>query len=67
MYESIFWTGDNLEEVIQFCGNKNAYAYKQANNNIDEQTLYIMTTDGLKPVAYDNSIKYDDKGMLFVD
>lgn len=61
MYESIFWTGDNLEEVIQFCGNNNVVY------NIDEQTLYIMTTDGLKPVAYDNSIKYDDKGMLFVD
>ena len=51
MYESIFWTGDNLEEVIQFCGNNNVVY------NIDEQTLYIMTTDGLKPVAYDNSIK----------
>lgn len=61
MYESIFWTGDNLEEVIQFCGNNNVVY------NIDEQTLYIMTTDGLKPVAYDNSIKCDDKGMLFVD
>ena len=61
MYESIFWTGDNLEEVIQFCGNNNVVY------NIDEQTLYVMTTDGLKPVAYDNSIKYDDKGMLFVD
>lgn len=61
MYKSIFWTGDNLEEVIQFCGNNNVVY------NIDEQTLYIMTTDGLKPVAYDNSIKYDDKGMLFVD
>ena len=61
MYESIFWTGDNLEEVIQFCGNNNVVY------NIDEQTLYIMTTDGLKPVAYDNSIKYDDKGMLFID
>ena len=61
MYESIFWTGDNLEEVIQFCGNNNVVY------NIDEQTLYIMATDGLKPVAYDNSIKYDDKGMLFVD
>lgn len=61
MDESMFWTGDNLEEVIQFCGNGNVVY------NIDEQTLYVMTADGLRPVAYDNSIKRDDKGMLFVN
>lgn len=61
MDESIFWTGDNLEEVIQFCGRDNVVY------NIDEQTLYVMTADGLKPVAYDNSIKCNDKGMLLVD
>lgn len=61
MYRSMFWTGDNLEEVIQFCGNGNVVY------NIDEQTLYVMTADGLRPVAYDNSIKYDDKGMLLVN
>lgn len=61
MYKSMFWTGDNLEEVIQFCGNGNVVY------NIDEQTLYVMTADGLRPVAYDNSIKYDDKGMLLVN
>ena len=61
MDESIFWTGNNLEEVIQFCGSGNVVY------NIDEQTLYVMTADGLKPVAYDNSIKCDDKGMLLVD
>ena len=44
---------------------------------IEDLALYTIATnlvralpdvrDGLKPVAYDNSIKYDDKGMLFVD
>lgn len=61
MYETMFWTEDNLEEVIQFCGNSNVVY------NIDEQILYIMTTDGLRPVAHDNSIKRDSKGMLFID
>ena len=36
MYESIFWTGDNLEEVIQFCGNNNVVY------NIDEQIAFCV-------------------------
>ena len=61
MYESMFWTGDNLEEIMQFCGDCNVMF------NIDEQTLYVITNDGIRPVAYDNAIKKDEVGRLIVE
>ena len=61
MYDSIFWTGDNLEEVMQFCGDCNVMF------NIDEQALYVITNDGIRPVAYDNAIKKDEVGRSIVE
>lgn len=61
MEESIFWTGDNLEEIIAFCGEDNTIY------NVDDQTLYVRTPEGLRAVAYDNAIKSDEHGKLIVD
>lgn len=59
--EALIWHGNNVEEMLQFCGEKKA----KVQGMDGHKCLYILTVDGNKFVDYGDYVVKDKKSRLF--